>query len=77
MAYDRLIKVQSMSEFEDINFDIFWDARNSFMPCEIRPECNSQNVGISSYKQNLYRTTGRQHTLGIVNEIYEGVPKGK
>lgn len=77
MAYDRLIKVQAMSEFEEIDFSIFWEARESFMPCELRPECNSDNVGVSSYKQNLYRETGRQHTLGIIDDKYENVPKRK
>jgi hypothetical protein len=75
MAYDRLVKVQAMSEFEDMDFSIFWEARESFMPCEIRPECNTDNVGVSSYKQNLYRETGRQHTLGIIDNKYENVPK--
>jgi len=74
MAYQRLLNVESMPEFSDINFDIFWDARKSFMPYELRPECDKNNVGLSSYKQNLYRRTGRQHTLGLIDPLYEGVP---
>ena len=77
MAYDRLIKVEAMKEFNEIDFSIFWDARESFMIHELMPEFNNDNVGVSSYKQNLYRTTGRQHTLGLVNDKYEGVPRGK
>ena len=77
MAYDRLMKVEAMEEFKQYNFMLFWEARLTFMPTEIRPEGNPENLGVTSFKQNLYRLTGKQHTLGLINDNYEGVPRGK
>ena len=77
MAYDRLKKVEAMEEFKGYNFMLFWEARLTFMPTEIRPEGNPENLGVTSFKQNLYRLTGKQHTLGLINDAYDGVPRNK
>mgnify|MGYP006883059681 CR=1 FL=1 len=76
MGYDRLMKSEAQPEF-DTDMQIFWDIRKDLLPAELRAESDYGNVGVSSYKQNLYRTTGRVHTLGLVDSRFEDVPKDK
>ena len=74
MAYDRLVKTEASPYFKNVDFSIFWEARKKYLPTVLRPESYPANRGVTSYKQNLYRLTGRQHTLGLISDRYEGVP---
>jgi hypothetical protein len=65
MFHDR-IKVAEKNWGKPMN--IFWEAREEFLPKHLRLECNAKDYGVSPNKQNHYLKTGqvimmdREHT---------------
>lgn len=54
--YDRIINAELV--WKDINFDIFWSARNKYIDKHLRLEDNPLDKGLCKEKQNHYRITG-------------------
>lgn len=60
MMYDR-IKFAETKGWGDhnINFDVFWEARQYYLPIHLRRECNPNDPGLVPVKMNHYRLTGQ------------------
>ena len=56
MFYERIKKAESIWVKED--FSIFWQAREKYLPQELRLEDNILDKGLCREKQNYYRKTG-------------------
>jgi hypothetical protein len=65
--YDRIKKAEA--NWEDIDFSIFWDARNKYLDKNLRLEDNILDKGLCKEKQNHYRLTGE--VIMMEKEGYE------
>lgn len=68
MAYGRLIETEAKNP--NLDLTVFWKAREQYLPKELRIECNPNHPQygtnkLSKWHQNLYKETGKIHTMGI------------
>ena len=71
MFYERIKKAESIWVKED--FSIFWQAREKYLPQELRLEDNILDKGLCREKQNYYRKTGE--VIMMESEGYEVTEK--
>lgn len=62
MLHDRIRWAEA--KWPELDFGIFWDIRRERLPLPLRLEDNPRDVGVKSFKQNMYRETGRTPMLG-------------
>ena len=78
MAYGRLLDTAQKNPTLDLT--PFWEARRAYLPKELRIEDNPQHpqhgkIALDRGMQNLYRETGRIHTMGVLFDCFEKPPQ--
>ena len=62
MLHDRIRAAEA--EWPELDFDIFWEAREACLPAPLRLEMTPGDPGVSPRKQNHYRETGETVVMG-------------
>ena len=57
MLRDRIVAAQKLWPQEDLQ--VFWDAREAYLPCKLRVEDCPRDPGLKAAKQNHFRDTGQ------------------
>jgi len=63
MMHDRLVAAEAAHP--TVDFSPLWAARAAVLPATLRLEDSPGDPGLGPLKQNFYRLSGRQHTLGL------------
>jgi len=58
MFHDRIKRAEKVWEGKE-DFNLFWEAREKYLPNNLRLECNPSDPGLHPIKQNHYLKTGQ------------------
>jgi len=75
MFHDRILKAETRDWYEidgmSINFKDFWEAREAYLPEELRLEIQENDPGLVKVKQNWYRLTGQVPMMEMYDPVFK------